>query len=150
MAPGLLKSDPHPYSYASDIYSLGMIMWELTTGHKPFHDQQHGPKLILDILDGKRPEITEDTPECWANLMKQCWHPDPSQRPTIDRIFNSKIFEYDADIYLDAENKRLEMIKSNKPFVKNPGYMHPNSRYYSVSLDSLLESIGSGTYLIII
>ncbi|RHZ58790.1 hypothetical protein Glove_368g34 [Diversispora epigaea] len=49
---------------------LGMILWELTTGHKPFHGQEHGPNLIYDILDGKRPEITKDTPECWENLMK--------------------------------------------------------------------------------
>ncbi|RHZ61624.1 hypothetical protein Glove_346g148 [Diversispora epigaea] len=90
MAPELFKYKP--YSYASDIYSLGMIMWELTSGHRPFHDREHGPKLILDILDEKRPEITEDTPECWANLMKRCWHPDPSQRPTIGEL--SKEFQH--------------------------------------------------------
>ncbi|RHZ57543.1 hypothetical protein Glove_386g22 [Diversispora epigaea] len=144
MAPELFKNQP--YSYASD-------MWQLTSGHRPFHDQEHGPKLILDILDGKRPEITEDTPECWSNLIKKCWHPDPSQRPTIQEIYEiSRKFgnQYsDPDKYYiwlefkEAENKRLEMIKSKKPFVKNPGYEHPNSRYYSTSLNSMLESINS-------
>ncbi|RHZ49433.1 hypothetical protein Glove_521g13 [Diversispora epigaea] len=43
----------------------------MTTGHRPFHGQEHDPKLILDILDGKKPEITEDTTEFWANLMKK-------------------------------------------------------------------------------
>ncbi|RHZ61598.1 hypothetical protein Glove_346g195 [Diversispora epigaea] len=163
MAPELFKNQP--YSYASDIYSLGMIMWELTSGHRPFHDQEHGPKLILDILDGKRPEITEDTPERWSNIMKRCWHPDPSQRPTIQEIGElSKEFQFHStysclgedyikryypekyDIWLEfkkAEDKRLEMVKSKKPFVKNPGYEHPNSRYYSTSLNSMLESINS-------
>ncbi|RHZ75521.1 hypothetical protein Glove_213g131 [Diversispora epigaea] len=159
MAPELFRNQP--YSYASDIYSLGMIMWQLTSGHRPFHDQEHGPKLILDILDGKRPEITEDTLESWANLMKRCWHPDPSQRPTILEIFelSSKFSygEYSEDdikkyypdgnnIWLEfneAEKKRLEMVESKKPFVKNPGYEHPNSRYYSTSLNSMLESINS-------
>ncbi|RHZ58798.1 hypothetical protein Glove_368g45 [Diversispora epigaea] len=74
MAPELFRGQP--YSFASDIYSLGMIMWQLTTGHKPFHDQEYGPKLILDILNGKRPEITKDTPECWEKLMKKCWPND--------------------------------------------------------------------------
>ncbi|RHZ74574.1 hypothetical protein Glove_220g30 [Diversispora epigaea] len=162
MAPELFKSQS--YSYASDIYSLGMIMWELTSGHRPFHDQEHGPKLILDILDGKRPEITEDTPELWANLMKRCWHPDPSQRPKIEEIRElnnndklylithrsedetKKYYPDKYDIWLEfneAEKKRLEMIKSKKQFVKNPGYEHPNSRYYSISLNSMLESINS-------
>ncbi|RHZ61629.1 hypothetical protein Glove_346g141 [Diversispora epigaea] len=163
MAPELFKNQP--YSYASDIYSLGMIMWELTSGHRPFHDQEHGPKLILDILDGKRPEITEDTPERGANLMKRCWHPDPSQRPTIKEIYDllrkfrcyyRYYFRYkdvikkynpnEYDFWLEfneAEKKRRKMIESKKPFVKNPGYEHPNSRYYSTSLNSMLESINS-------
>ncbi|RHZ61650.1 hypothetical protein Glove_346g134 [Diversispora epigaea] len=161
MAPELFKYQP--YSYASDIYSLGMIMWQLTSGHRPFHDQEHGPKLILDILDGKRPEITEDTPERWSNLMKSCWHPDPSQRPTIQEIsrFSEEFLNYYYygsedyvkkhhpeiyDIWLEfneAEKKRLEMVECKKPFVKNPGYEHPNSRYYSMSLNSMLESINS-------
>ncbi|RHZ61640.1 hypothetical protein Glove_346g21 [Diversispora epigaea] len=170
MAPELFKYQP--YSYASDIYSLGMIMWQLTSGHRPFHDKEHGPKLILDILDGKRPEITEDTPELWANLMKRCWHPDPSQRPTIQEIYerslelreihpyleSKNLIYYDIEDHLEkdrpcehdfwlefykAEDKRLEMVESKKPFVKNPGYEHPNSRYYSRSLNSMLESIDS-------
>ncbi|RHZ61669.1 hypothetical protein Glove_346g167 [Diversispora epigaea] len=160
MAPELFKNQP--YSYASDIYSLGMIMWQMTSGHRPFHDQEHGPKLILDILDGKRPKITEDTPECWGNLMKRCWHPDPSQRPTILEIYElSRKFDhwsnsedrlkegYSPDQYemwiefKKAEKKRLEMVKSKKSFVENPGYEHPNSRYYSTSLNSMLESINS-------
>ncbi|RHZ74606.1 hypothetical protein Glove_220g26 [Diversispora epigaea] len=152
MAPELFKGQP--YSYKSDIYSLGMIMWQMTSGHRPFHDQEHGPKLILDILDGKRPAITEDTPENWANLMKRCWHPVPSQRPTINEIFKlSEKFSYveysednikkyhpdKYDILLEfnkAEKKRIKMIEFKKPFVKNPGY-------YSRSLNSMLESINS-------
>ncbi|RHZ74588.1 hypothetical protein Glove_220g45 [Diversispora epigaea] len=159
MAPELFKGQS--YSYKSDIYSLGMIMWQITSGHRPFHDQEHGPKLILDILDGKRPEITEDTPENLANLMKRCWHPVPSQRPTINEIFKlsdkfwcgryseDNIKKYHPDKYYiwlefnEAEKKRLEMIEFKKPFVKNPGYEHPNSRYYSRSLNSMLESINS-------
>ncbi|RHZ47028.1 hypothetical protein Glove_595g7 [Diversispora epigaea] len=158
MASELFKGQS--YSYASDIYSLGMIMWQLTSGHRPFHDREHGPILILDILDGKRPKTTKDTPECWENLMKKCWHPDPSQRPTIDEIYQLFIdFKYycdhskddtkkhypdKCDILLEfqkAEKVRLEMIKSKKPFVNNPFYEHPNSRYFSTPLDSMLESI---------
>ncbi|RHZ88780.1 hypothetical protein Glove_21g200 [Diversispora epigaea] len=158
MAPELFKGQP--YSYASDIYSLGMIMWQLTSGHRPFHDRGHGPILILDILDGKRPEITKDTPECWENLMKKCWHPNPSQRPTMDEIYQlfldfkyycdhskgdiKKKYPDKCDILLEfkkAEEERREMIKSKKSFVNNPFHEHPNSRYFSIPLDSMLESI---------
>jgi len=71
MAPEVLLRKS--YTKESDIYSFGMIMWEYTTGKKPFYNRYHNHCLILDILEGKRLEITEDTPEFYAGLMKKCW-----------------------------------------------------------------------------
>ena len=61
------------YTKESDIYSFGIITREFTTGKKPFHDRQHNHILITDILKGERPQITDDTPEFYAELMKKCW-----------------------------------------------------------------------------
>ncbi|CAG8641716.1 8050_t:CDS:2, partial [Diversispora eburnea] len=67
----------------------------------------------------------------------------------LKKIGQDEIKEYlpdKYDIWLEfkkAEDKRLEVIKSKKPFVKNPGYEHPNSRYYSKLLNPMLESINS-------
>ena len=47
-----------------------MVMWELTTGCKPFANDGHDHILILKILDGEWPEITKNTLECFANLIK--------------------------------------------------------------------------------
>ena len=55
LAPEVLSGKP--YTKKSDVYSFGMIMWEHTTGKKPFHDRSHNHHLILDILEGKRPKI---------------------------------------------------------------------------------------------
>ncbi|RGB29224.1 kinase-like domain-containing protein [Rhizophagus diaphanus] len=65
---------------------MGMIMWEFTTGCKPFSNFEHDIRLIYKILDGLRPNITEDTPENYANLMKSCWDSDPQKRPSIAEI----------------------------------------------------------------
>ncbi|PKC12167.1 kinase-like protein, partial [Rhizophagus irregularis] len=86
IAPEIFKGSP--FSKETDIYSLGMIMWELTTGCKPFANVEHDINLIFKIFDGERPEITEDTPECYANLMKSCWDPDPKKRPSAKKIRN--------------------------------------------------------------
>ena len=70
MAPEVLSKKT--YTKESDIYSFGMIMWEHSTGKKPFHDRSHNRFLITDILKGERPQVTDDTPEFYAELMKKC------------------------------------------------------------------------------
>src|SRR6266511_1782347 len=61
LAPEVLSKNH--YTKESDVYSFGMIMWEHITGKKPFHDRPHNHCLVLDILRGERPQITDDTPE---------------------------------------------------------------------------------------
>src|SRR5205823_9460094 len=59
------------YTKESYIYSFGMIMWEFTTGRKPFYDISHDSYLIMDILAGERPKITNDTPGFYAESMRR-------------------------------------------------------------------------------
>src|SRR6185295_7146856 len=91
LAPEVLSKKP--YTKESDIYSFGMIMWEHTTGKKPFHDRTHNHLLISDILNGERHQITNDTPEFYAELMKRCWDHNPENRPTANEI-NDCLREY--------------------------------------------------------
>src|SRR5215204_6132515 len=84
LAPEVLSRKP--YTKESDVYSFGMIMWEFTTGKKPFHDREHNRFLISDILNGERPQVTDDTPEFYAELMKKCWDHNPENRPTAWEI----------------------------------------------------------------
>src|ERR1051325_9868228 len=109
------------FSKESDIYSFGMIMWELTTGCKPFADVEHDHNLIYQIINGKRPEITDDTPECFANLMKSCWDPDLKKRPPIETIYKTlstwiykrKDNQFKKQ-FKQAETKRKELMNLKK------------------------------------
>ncbi|RGB27784.1 kinase-like domain-containing protein [Rhizophagus diaphanus] len=87
MAPEILRKKP--YTPASDIYSFSMIMWEFTSGIPPFNHEAHDCDLILDICKKeKRPEIINNTPKCYKDLMKKCWDSNPSNRPTIIMLEN--------------------------------------------------------------
>src|SRR3982750_3614787 len=59
-----------PYTKEFDIYSFGMIMWEFTTGKKPFHDRPHNHLFVSDILNRIRPHVTHVTPEFYAELLE--------------------------------------------------------------------------------
>ncbi|RIA81552.1 kinase-like domain-containing protein, partial [Glomus cerebriforme] len=89
IAPEVLRCNP--YTKQSEVYSISMIMWELTSNKPPFSNDEHDVKLIFAVLDGKRPEIIEGTPDFYVKIMKQCWNLDPLQRP--DASLLPKMFE---------------------------------------------------------
>ena len=143
LAPEVLSRKP--YTKESDIYSFGMIMWEFTTGKKPFHDRPHNHFLISDILNGERPQITDDTPEFYAELMKRCWDHNPENRPTAEEIHNcfGKYYyssKREKKIIKLAEAKRQKIINSEKYLLDTENYKHhPESFYTSHPLDESIQ-----------
>src|SRR5437763_14696729 len=139
------------YTKESDIYSFGMIMWEFTTGKKPFHDRPHNYILISDILKGERPQITDDTPEFYAKLMKRCWDHNPENRPTareIQKCFREykqyNITEEKKRIIELAEAKRQEIINSEEYLLDTKNYKHhPESCYTSRLLNESIQQAES-------
>ncbi|RGB39135.1 kinase-like domain-containing protein, partial [Rhizophagus diaphanus] len=86
MAPEIFKGQK--YTKESDIYSLGMIMWEFMAGRRPFWNRSHDAELIIEIFVGSRPPIVTNAPEGYIDLMKECWNSDPNKRPLATDIYN--------------------------------------------------------------
>ncbi|POG70621.1 kinase-like domain-containing protein, partial [Rhizophagus irregularis DAOM 181602=DAOM 197198] len=149
VAPEIFRGEV--FSKESDIYSLGMIMWELTTGRKPFFNIEHDINLIYQIIDEKRPkrpEITTDAPKCFTNLMKQCWYSDPLKRPSITTIKSIVDDWYrkckkDDDILAKADNKRLELIESKQIGPEFTEKQDISAIYTSQPLSSLISQVSS-------
>ncbi len=80
-----------PYTKAADIYSFGIIMWEMSSGIPAFNNRPHDFDLSLDICQGLRPDIIEGTMPEYAELMKICWNFDPNKRPSAENLI--KYFE---------------------------------------------------------
>jgi serine/threonine protein kinase len=141
IAPEIFKKSA--FSKESDIYSLGMIMWELTTGCKPFANVEHDHILIYKIIDGVRPEITEDTPLFYADLMKRCWDPDPKKRPSVNELYTECIMWFSQLDQFEAEFKRKKLIESKKLGPKFNEKPHPKAIYTSRSLNSYISKCSS-------
>ncbi|RIB10521.1 kinase-like domain-containing protein [Gigaspora rosea] len=91
IAPEILLGEQ--YTKASDIYSMGVIMAELSTGKRPFYDYTFDFRLASNICNGLRPGISERTPRCFIELAKQCMDSNPCNRPTAKDI-SSKLSKW--------------------------------------------------------
>ncbi|POG74042.1 kinase-like domain-containing protein [Rhizophagus irregularis DAOM 181602=DAOM 197198] len=107
MAPEILQGKE--YTTSSDIYSFGMIMWELMTGRLPFEDQTKDVGLVSKICyDGLLPPIIANAPKDYIELIQKCWNSDPIKRPKAADI-NKKLY----DILEEEVSNPTEIIKSS-------------------------------------
>ena len=95
MAPELFQQDTEKvqisdetslkYHFKCDIYSFGMVCYEILTGEVPFSEVPL--KKIRDFVsNGERPELPKQCPEELAALIKRCWDSNPSERPSFSEI----------------------------------------------------------------
>ena len=93
MAPEVFHSQV--YNTKADIYSLGLLMWEMWYGQRVFVNV--AATTLQDYFDwvdkGNRPvdrQGCKQPPSFWCNLMTECWGSNPAKRPTA-RECNQRI-----------------------------------------------------------
>eukprot|EP00003_Mantamonas_plastica_P030392 TRINITY_DN752_c0_g1_i10.p1 TRINITY_DN752_c0_g1~~TRINITY_DN752_c0_g1_i10.p1 ORF type:complete len:703 (+),score=199.97 TRINITY_DN752_c0_g1_i10:2276-4384(+) len=88
MAPEITRGEP--YTEKVDVYSYGMMLWEMFTGQVPFSDLEATPAAFKAATNNARPPIPEDElDEEIVELIQQCWHPKPDERPSFTEIISA-------------------------------------------------------------
>jgi serine/threonine protein kinase len=126
IAPEVLNGEP--YTSSADIYSVGVIMAELSSGKPPFYNKKHDLNLAFDICNGLRPEFGKGAPEFFKKLAYKCMNANSNERPKAnelyrvlnfwnDILYNGKILGYEEKIQ-DIFNKKIPNISTL--YEKNP------------------------------
>ena len=65
----------------ADVYSYGVILWEIFTEKEPFQGISLKKLSDLVVKEKSRPKIPENIPEEIANIIRVCWQHDEDKRP---------------------------------------------------------------------
>jgi serine/threonine protein kinase len=142
LAPEILRGQH--YTQASDIYSFGIVFYEIVSELYPYSDSAHDEFLALKICEGSRPKFNNEVPSLILHLIKRCLDAKPSDRPTakeLSKIFQTWLEELNKHIN-DAENQtkltNSELIKQikeseeiNKNSSSNNSKLHSEATYIS-------------------
>ncbi|KAL9224593.1 hypothetical protein vseg_000612 [Gypsophila vaccaria] len=86
MAPELLSGKTNMVTEKIDVYSFGIVMWEVLTGEEPYKDM-HSASIIGGIVNNTlRPQIPTWCDPEWKALMESCWAYEPTDRPSFPEI----------------------------------------------------------------
>jgi len=89
MAPEVMLAQE--YSEKADIFSFGIVLWEMLNGKEPYHEEQKkGLKLQIDIAQRKRRPIWSKklVQSSLRELVEQCWQHSPLARPTMNIVLS--------------------------------------------------------------
>ncbi|CAI2182458.1 9780_t:CDS:2 [Funneliformis geosporum] len=70
VAPEVLRRKP--YTRAADIYSFGIVAYEILSGFPPYYEYAHDEFLATKICQGLRPNFTIKIPQLLEDLIKRC------------------------------------------------------------------------------
>src|SRR3954468_19806097 len=74
------------YTQASDVYSFGIIAYELFANSYPYLEMDN-TGLALAVCQGLRPNLDAvPIPQSLKDLIKKCWDPDPKRRPSAREL----------------------------------------------------------------
>ena len=107
MAPEVLAG--RRYDEKADVYSFGVVLWEMVSLKVPYLDKKF--TRLEDIVEyvvvqENRPEMPAECPQELAALIRKCWSPVPSERPSFNDIIEGGVLdEVFVDQLIGEKNK---------------------------------------------
>ncbi|XP_028814894.1 hepatocyte growth factor receptor isoform X1 [Denticeps clupeoides] len=118
----------HKFTSKSDVWSFGVLLWELMTRGAPPYSDVNSFDITVFLLQGRRLLQPEFCPDALYNVMIECWHPKPERRPTfselvsrISAIFSS--FSGEHYVLLNTTYVNIEKMTPYPSLISSQGHL---------------------------
>ncbi len=86
IAPELLMDTMGRYTPACDVYSYGMLLWEIVSRSIPYRNISSPALVPVHVIQGKREIIPPNAPPLLSTLTERCWSQEAKDRPTMAEV----------------------------------------------------------------
>ncbi|RHZ87201.1 hypothetical protein Glove_40g17 [Diversispora epigaea] len=121
IAPEVLSGDEE-YTKAADVYSFGIIAYEMITGFPPYPDIPHDKDLAIKICNGLRPKIPFHVPKLITRMIMRCWDTRVTYRPTFEELkdeLKKYLYDYNGYLHNGKDSEIVIQIKKAEEFSAN-------------------------------
>jgi serine/threonine protein kinase len=118
MAPEVIKgrNNKTQYSTKIDVYSFGVLGWEMWCAKKPFGASAKGQSvfsMMRKICAGLRPEMTDEFPPSLRRMIEVCWSKRPTARPSFNNV-TLQIPHIESVTLLEVKQKQQQQRPSRR------------------------------------
>ncbi|XP_054476074.1 hepatocyte growth factor receptor isoform X2 [Anoplopoma fimbria] len=136
----------HKFTTKSDVWSFGVLLWELMTRGAPPYSDVNSFDITVFLMQGRRLLQPEFCPDALYTVMIECWHPKPERRPSfselesrISAIFSS--FSGEHYVLLNTTYVNIEKMSPYQPLLSSSTSTNASSSLSSSSDPSTSTSL---------
>nr|ADH51735.1 SLC45A3-BRAF fusion protein [Homo sapiens] len=144
MAPEVIRmQDKNPYSFQSDVYAFGIVLYELMTGQLPYSNINNRDQIIFMVgrgyLSPDLSKVRSNCPKAMKRLMAECLKKKRDERPLFPQIL--------ASIELLARSLPKIHRSASEPSLNRAGFQTEDfSLYACASPKTPIQAGGYGAF----
>ncbi|KAG8452666.1 hypothetical protein GDO86_004453 [Hymenochirus boettgeri] len=125
MAPEVIRNEP--VSEKVDIWSFGVVLWELLTGEIPYKDVDSSAIIWGVGSNSLHLPVPSSCPDGFKLLLRQCWNSKPRNRPSFRQILlhldiaSADVLSTPQETYFNAQVEWREEVRLHFEKIKSEG-----------------------------